>query len=974
MNRGRPPSQAKAKRSKNAKACIASSGLRLPRKDNGGSRKIEHGKTPGVFIISFLVMMMLVAPACAACLSPAGVAGDILYNTNSHVPQYCDGTDWLAFVPEAGDGGAGCSNPSGVEGDLTFNRDLKTMQYCEGDKWVSVGTCSDYKTGSVAHWIMNEGSGATTADISGGGHTGTLVGSPAWQTSGGRTWLDFNGTSQSVAIADHDDFTLDAGGKYSWSQWINSDNLAASGGWATIFSHTQAGPKELTIFAHTLVYVELPGGSITNGISVVWNDDTNFLVTEAENVLTAGAWYHVIVTYDGTLPQNSRFRIYVNGEDVTGLSSGVGTLASFNPTDIRIGGNALYPDYFDGKIDDVRFFDRKLSSSEIREIYLEGLRVHVEASMIAHWPLDEPAGMVAADISGGDNNGVLTNMAGTEWTAGKVGGALEFSQENTYVSVAGESSFDFERNQPFSIAAWVYRDTNTTEDDILEKLPLWGAGWRGYGLWLENGANVVKFMLASSTVETIQAATPADSLPVGAWHQIVATYDGSSSVSGIKIYIDGQEQILTTGGTTLTNTILNDVNVLIGSDAPGETCCGFDGKIDDVRVYSRALSAAEVGILYSDAAPGYGCTEAGAITYNADHSLMQYCDGSRWVAIGQDCRNARPYDFQFNTAIISPSTLVTSNIVQILGISNPVDVSVSGQGSPQYRICTAADCSAVSQDWTSGSSVQISNGQWLQLRMTSGSSGQVYTATAYVGTASEKWEVTTNANLVAHWSLNEGGGTTIGDSSGNNLGGSTSGSPAWQTGSGLTWLDFNGSSQYIAITDNASFTLVAGGKYTWSLWFNSDSLTTADGWPTLFSHTLAGNHYVYAYAHTASDTVLPGGNVTSGISVWWVNTTSARLVTEAENVISTGAWYHLAITYDGTLSQSSRFKIYINGSDVTGSSSSSGTIAGFDPTNIRIAHNALYATEYFDGKIDDVRFYNRNLSSSEISAIYSAGR
>ena len=75
------------------------------------------------------------------------------------------------------------------------------------------------------------------------------------------------------------------------------------------------------------------------------------------NVLTAGVWSHVAVTYDASQPQNNRFTIYVNGVDVTiqNRCSSTGTIASINPTNIRIGSNQPFGEYLNGSVDEVRF-------------------------------------------------------------------------------------------------------------------------------------------------------------------------------------------------------------------------------------------------------------------------------------------------------------------------------------------------------------------------------------------------------------------------------------------------------------------------------------------------------------------------------------------------------------------------------------------------------------------------------------------
>jgi hypothetical protein len=81
---------------------------------------------------------LLLAPvaARAACSSPAGVPGQIVYNTDYHVPQYCNGTEWIAFgVVNASGGGAGCSGPAGAEGEIIYNSDYDVVQWCDGVDW-----------------------------------------------------------------------------------------------------------------------------------------------------------------------------------------------------------------------------------------------------------------------------------------------------------------------------------------------------------------------------------------------------------------------------------------------------------------------------------------------------------------------------------------------------------------------------------------------------------------------------------------------------------------------------------------------------------------------------------------------------------------------------------------------------------------------------------------------------------------------
>src|SRR4029079_6613014 len=105
-------------------------------------------------------------------------------------------------------------------------------------------------------------------------------------------------------------------------------------------------------------------GPVTNGISVYWYSSGSKLVLHSNNnVLTAGTWGFVTITYDASQAQANRFTIYVNGTDVTNRSDVVssGTISSINPTNIRIGSNQPFGEYLNGAVDEVRYYNRLLS-------------------------------------------------------------------------------------------------------------------------------------------------------------------------------------------------------------------------------------------------------------------------------------------------------------------------------------------------------------------------------------------------------------------------------------------------------------------------------------------------------------------------------------------------------------------------------------------------------------------------------------
>ena len=170
------------------------------------------------YLFFFLLSVFwLPASAFAACSSPAGNAGDLMYNQASHVPQYCDGSLWWQMGNKGVGGGGGCASPAGSEGDVMYNAASHAMQFCDSALWRQIGatgagqaittstsssnpitpdvpspavSSGAMTNGLVGWWKLDDASSGnavtTAADSSGGAHNGTTQGSvkPTWTASG----------------------------------------------------------------------------------------------------------------------------------------------------------------------------------------------------------------------------------------------------------------------------------------------------------------------------------------------------------------------------------------------------------------------------------------------------------------------------------------------------------------------------------------------------------------------------------------------------------------------------------------------------------------------------------------------------------------------------------------------------------------------------------------------------------------------
>ena len=127
----------------------------------------------------------------------------------------------------------------------------------------------------------------------------------------------------------------------------------------------------------------------------------------------------------------------------------------------------------------------------------------------------------------------------------------------------------------------------------------------------------------------------------GTWYHIIAVFD---SVSGVHhVYLNGVDHSNSLGRLPFQQrSLFTAANWGQLERDSGEI---FPGQIDDVRVYNRALSAAEISQLYHYGQSGGlgdvsgNCSNPsmpeGSLFYNLDYNVMQYCNGEQWIGIGK---------------------------------------------------------------------------------------------------------------------------------------------------------------------------------------------------------------------------------------------------------------------------------------------------------------------------------------------------
>lgn len=200
--------------------------------------------------------------------------------------------------------------------------------------------------------------------------------------------------------------------------------------------------------------------------------------------------------------------------------------------------------------------------------------------------------------------------------------------------------------------------------------------------------------------------------------------------------------------------------------------------------------------------------------------------------------------------------------------------------------------------------------------------------------------------LVAYWKLDEGSGTTVSDDSGNGNTGTIYGA-SWVDGKISKALSFNGTDTYVEIPYSPSLDF---DVLTWAAWVKADNTNDPIG--------IVGKASTIDYAGEWATYI--GG--TPPRAKFITLTSLGRTTLYGDTVLSEGAWYHLAGTYDGSV-----MKVYVNGVE-DGSANQSGPLR----LNMSMLIGRGGVTFYFNGIIDDVRVYNMVLSASEIQGLATA--
>jgi hypothetical protein len=405
-------------------------------------------------------------------------------------------------------------------------------------------------SGLVAWWPLHRTSG-DAVDLSGNGNDGTPNGGPTrgvWGRSG-LQGTSFDGTDDFFTF----DSSLQPEDPRTLSIWVRPANESSRGRIWSFRLDTQ--------FVADINRTE---GKFSVWVNGTWTELGGF---------NANQWTHIALTADGS----GNWEFFIDGQSDSTFS------ATENPGSNNIeilgseeGDNSVA---YSGSMCDFRLYNRVLSASEIQTLYEWGSADYSvepgieDSAAVSRWAFD-------GDVtdSWGNNDGTDNTSAG--FTSNAIRGqAKSFDGDDDWINISALQSLS-----QYTLSAWVKSDNPA---DGNTKTLLDSRQNNGILFSVSSGGNI---QLLQDTGSGFLG--PSYPIPADEWVHITGSWDGAT----ITLYVNG----VWWDSESISSNLSSGLGDFIGAQADNQnnTANNFDGDIDDVRIYSRALSSSEVFELY----------------------------------------------------------------------------------------------------------------------------------------------------------------------------------------------------------------------------------------------------------------------------------------------------------------------------------------------------------------------------------------
>jgi|GEM_PF-6178835 hypothetical protein len=525
------------------------------------------GQFHKLIIVTGLALVMLgfgSGTANAACVNPAGVTGEVLYNSSSDAFQGCTTNGWAAFNKLNRSPSTSCTHPTATPGEIVYKSAYTAFMGCTLAGWQAFNPPAD----PCAPANPEIGSGCLDGTI--------YVG----KTPDGNVKM----------------FTTSAGGVgQAWNNG-NSANYVDVGGLTNCTTGAQASCNTGRLNTPIIAAADASsaGGFQTHNAATYCHN----LVEHGYSDWYLPAYHELAMLYTarnegalaGTFPTVDSFpsSLFWSSSEY----SNVGAMQ------INFATGGGYP-YSAGANVDKRW------SFKARCVRNELSAVAVASGLIGYWKFDDgPGSATAVDSSGQGNTGTLTSMnTTTAWVGGKQGYALNFDGTDDRVNAGSAAGLD--NMAASSGCAWTYRTESgvpTLFPTIMDKSGD-ANGENGWNFYLNNHFIINEGETTSwpayynihGAYKERDGAIPHN----GTWQHVCFTWDGDTGFAGTELYVNGVLLTSLAYAADVGGPYNDAANSLgIGGQAAGLSSQWFKGRLDNVRLYNRALSGAEVLEIY----------------------------------------------------------------------------------------------------------------------------------------------------------------------------------------------------------------------------------------------------------------------------------------------------------------------------------------------------------------------------------------
>ncbi|MBN0042178.1 hypothetical protein JN535_18640 [Cellulosimicrobium cellulans] len=917
-----------------------------------------------------------------------------------------------AVVTDAATGAFRYTPAAGFVGPDAF-----TFRVRAGDLWSNVARTSlavTSEAGARGRWDLDEGTGLVATDTSGWGQTGALSGGTTWVSGRSGKALRFDGSSGKVTVPDS--AGLDLAGTMTVAAWVRPERVAtqhvvkkaqsyevdgyelsvastgrpffrvnqASSGDVFRVNASSAAVADGSTWTHVVgtfdgsrlrLFVDgVEQGSVagpaavgTNALPLVIGDQSGggypFQgavdgVRLYDRALSAS---EVAALYAGSPPgpvapvATPGSLATVTGTAAQGVLSAQATGApTFEVVQAPASGSVVVTDASTGAfrytpaagfVGPDPFTFRVRAGGVWSAPATVDVRVLAETGTRGVWDLDETSGTTAADRSGWSQTGTLSG--GTSRVAGVDGRAVRFDGTNGKITVADRASLDLAGTM--TVAAWV-RPERVATQHVVKKAQSYEVD--GYELSVASTGRPFFRVNQASSGDVFRVNASSAAVADGStWTHVVGTFDGSR----LRLFVDGVEQGSVAGPAAVGT---NALPLVIGDQSGGGY--PFQGAVDGVRLYDRALSASEVAALYAGSAgatgpgtePGVDPTAPG--TDPTDPATDPTDPGTDPTDPGPDPTDPGTDPTDPGTDPTDPVEPVEPPAVEDLALSTVARTAVAG--TVAVHGTAGATLEIVSRP-TSGT-VEVTDPAAGAVRFTP-EPGFVGTTSFTVragaeGAWSEPATVTVRVLLTSGargaWRFDETGSAAA-DGSGWGTDGALASSGVTRVGgvSGSA-VRFDGSAGRVSVPDAAALDL--SGPMTVAAWVRPERVAT---------------QYVAKKAVLATHDGYEIGLSAAGKAFFRVNQATSGDMFRAEATssypVDGQTWTHLVGVFDG-----SRVRLYVDGVE-------QGSVAGPDSvgTNDRplVVGDQPGGGYPLKGAVDDVLLLDRALSPAEVAALAS---